>query len=116
MLSPDGKPIPSYLAVWPVFGASNQLLAALSLIGLFMWIRNRKKGLLLQIVVGIPMLFMTVITLWALLININSWFSAIKSGARTIYDPIGLLSSILVILAIALITLSVRKQYKLRYS
>ena len=26
IISPEGKPIRSFLAVWPVFGASNQLL------------------------------------------------------------------------------------------
>lgn len=113
MITPDGKPLPSYLAVWPVFGASNQLLAALSLIGLFIWVRKLNKGIIEEMIVGLPMLFMTSITLWALIINLVNWIKAISAGTRTITDPVGVLSLILFSLALALITLSVRENIKL---
>lgn len=114
MISPDGKPIPSYLAVWPIFGASNQLLAALSLIGLFLWVRKLNKGIIPQIIVGVPMIFMTVMTLWALILNINSWLAAINAGTRTITDPIGILSVALVVLALSLIFLSIKENLKFK--
>lgn len=114
MISPDGKVLPSYLAVWPIFGASNQLLAALSLIGLFIWIRKLKKGIIIELIIGFPMVFMTVMTLWALILNINNWFVSIAAGTRTFTDPVGILSIALIILASSLIILSIKENLKLK--
>jgi carbon starvation protein len=116
MVSPEGKVIPSYMAVWPIFGASNQLLAALSLVGLFGWVRNLNKGYKEEIIVGIPMIFMTIMTLWALFLNLKSWIEAVYSGARSIADPVGFLSIALVILALSLIYLTMRESYKSKLS
>lgn len=116
MISSDGKVIPSYLAVWPIFGASNQLLAALSLIGLFMWIRKLNKGFAEEIIVGIPMVFMTVMTVWALILNIKTWIEAVYIGTRTIIDPVGILSSALVLLALSIIYISLKENVKLNTS
>ncbi len=116
MISPEGKVIPSYLAVWPIFGASNQLLAALSLIGLFMWVRKLNKGFIEEIIVGVPMVFMTVMTIWALILNIKIWVDSIYAGTRTIADPVGLLSSALVLLALSIIYISAKENVKLRTS
>jgi carbon starvation protein len=49
---------------WTLFGASNQLLAALTLITLTVWLRRSGKPFLF---VFLPMLFVLVITLWALI-------------------------------------------------
>ena len=114
MITPEGKPIPSYLAVWPIFGASNQLLAALSLIGLFMWVRKLNKGIIEEIIVGLPMVFMTVMTIWALVLNIKNWIVSIESGIRTFTDPVGLLSVALVLLALSIIYISIRENLKLK--
>jgi carbon starvation protein len=114
MITPEGKPIPSYLAVWPIFGASNQLLAALSLIGLFMWVRKLNKGIIEEIIVGIPMVFMTVMTIWALILNIKNWIVSVDVGTRTITDPVGLLSVALVLLALSIIYISLKENVKLR--
>ncbi len=114
MITPDGKPIPSYLAVWPIFGASNQLLAALSLIGLFMWVRKLNKGIIEEIIVGLPMVFMTVMTIWALILNIKNWIESIYLGTRAITDPVGLLSVALVLLALSIIYISLRENIKLK--
>ncbi len=54
---------PSWVAFWTLFGASNQLLAALTLLVLFVWLRqqgHRGRFALL------PMLFVFGITTWAL--------------------------------------------------
>jgi carbon starvation protein len=114
MITPEGKPIPSYLAVWPIFGASNQLLAALSLIGLFIWVRKLNKGIIEEIIVGLPMVFMTVMTIWALVLNIKNWIVSIDTGTRTFTDPVGLLSVALVLLALSIIYISIRENLKLK--
>jgi carbon starvation protein len=51
------------MSIWPVFGSANQLLAALALLALTVWVANLKKGYLFIL---IPMLFMFAVTLTAL--------------------------------------------------
>ncbi len=54
----------SYLRFWTLFGASNQLLAALSLISIAVWLRQEGKS---SAFVLIPAAFVLTITLWALI-------------------------------------------------
>ncbi len=51
------------MSIWPVFGSANQLLAALALLALTVWVANLKKGYLFVL---IPMIFMFTVTLTAL--------------------------------------------------
>jgi len=51
------------MSIWPVFGSANQLLAALALLTLTVWVANLKKGFLFVL---IPMIFMFAVTLTAL--------------------------------------------------
>lgn len=51
------------MSIWPVFGSANQLLAALALLALTVWVSNLKKGFLFVL---IPMVFMFAVTLTAL--------------------------------------------------
>ncbi|HEX9252695.1 MAG TPA: carbon starvation protein A [Ignavibacteriaceae bacterium] len=51
------------MSIWPVFGSANQLLAALALLALTVWVANLKKGYLFVL---IPMIFMFAVTLTAL--------------------------------------------------
>ena len=51
------------MSIWPVFGSANQLLAALALLALTVWVAHLKKGYLFVL---IPMLFMFAVTLTAL--------------------------------------------------
>jgi len=51
------------MSIWPVFGSANQLLAALALLALTVWVAHLKKGFLFVL---IPMIFMFAVTLTAL--------------------------------------------------
>ena len=51
------------MSMWPIFGSANQLLAALALLALTVWVAHLKKGYLFVL---IPMLFMFAVTLTAL--------------------------------------------------
>jgi carbon starvation protein len=51
------------MSIWPLFGSANQLLAALALLALTVWVVNLKKGYLFVL---IPMIFMFAVTLTAL--------------------------------------------------
>ena len=81
----------SYLTIWPIFGAANQLLAALSLLAVAVWLKSVGKSNLMVI---IPMIFMFCVTLVALaqIIFANMAKHIITAG----------LGTVLFILAIAL--------------
>ena len=61
------------LILWPLFGATNQLLAGLALlvISFFLW----RRGIPVWFIV-IPMLFMLVIPGWAMLSDLPKWLDA----------------------------------------
>lgn len=59
MTAPEG----SYLKFWTLFGASNQLLAALTLLSITVWLYRARKRVWFTLV---PMLFVLTITLWSL--------------------------------------------------
>lgn len=60
----DGK---GALSLWPLFGTINQIIAALALIVLTIYLK--KKGGLKWLITGIPAIFMSINTLWASLLN-----------------------------------------------
>lgn len=60
----DGK---GALKLWPMFGGVNQLLAALTLMLLTVYLR--KGGGYKYLVTGIPCVFMTIMTFWGVAIN-----------------------------------------------
>ncbi|MCB0284962.1 MAG: carbon starvation protein A, partial [Calditrichaeota bacterium] len=66
----DGK---GALALWPLFGAVNQTLGALALVVVTMFLRN--KGGWSWIIPGFPAVFMSVMTLWASIMNQFSFTS-----------------------------------------
>ena len=55
------------LTLWPMFGAVNQTLAALALIVVTLYLK--RQGGLKWMVAGLPALFMSVMTLWASILN-----------------------------------------------
>lgn len=54
-----GAHLPAWKAIWPVFGATNQLLAALALLVVFTWLARRRRR---RLYVALPMLFMMATT------------------------------------------------------
>lgn len=62
---PDGTPIPAWKKVWPLFGTTNQLLAALVLLTIYVWV---KKSNFKEIsFLFFPTLLMLILTLSALI-------------------------------------------------
>ena len=53
----------SYINFWTLFGASNQLLAALTLLSITVWLSNARQRFAFTL---FPMVFVLVMTLWAL--------------------------------------------------
>ncbi len=86
----NGNSIPAWKAIWPVFGASNQLLAGLVALILVVWLK--KTGRRIGFLIG-PMFFMNIVTVWALVLLIRGYgFSAV-----------GIIAGVLLLLAVVLI-------------
>lgn len=66
----NGNILPAWKIIWPVFGATNQLMAGLALMITAVWLKKKGKHL---IFVVIPMVFMLAMTLWALLLVIAQY-------------------------------------------
>ncbi|RLS29475.1 MAG: carbon starvation protein A [Planctomycetota bacterium] len=66
-LDAAGKPIPVWKTFWSLFGASNQLLAALTLLGITVWLWRTRRQTWVWLVTGLPTVFMFVMSTWALL-------------------------------------------------
>ncbi len=58
------------LVIWPLFGTTNQLLAALSLIVISVYLRRLKRTILPT---AIPMVFLLVMTVWAMVDSLQNW-------------------------------------------
>ncbi len=51
---------------WDLFGASNQLLAALTLLGVTVWLWRTRRSPLVWLVTGVPTVVMYTMSTWAL--------------------------------------------------
>jgi carbon starvation protein len=70
----------AYRIFWTLFGTSNQLLAGLSLLAIWVWLkRTQGRGGF----AFLPMLFVLGITLWSLALQVSGAWSAIAAGGLT---------------------------------
>ena len=67
MVKPGGA---GALILWPLFGTVNQLLAALALLVATVYLIRKKSN---SFVTGIPMVFMVIMTAWAMVLNIKNF-------------------------------------------
>lgn len=93
-----GKPQPIWKAFWNLFGASNQLLAALTLLGVTIWLWRTRRQIWVWFVTGIPTVLMYVMSTWALVRIISGKF---KDGVTA--DPVGWIAIVLVGLAVLML-------------
>jgi carbon starvation protein len=74
MTDGNGNPIPAWRTFWNVFGASNQVLAALALVGVSVWLMNTRRGSKAWMAAFFPAVFMFVISDWSLVQSvIGKW-------------------------------------------
>ena len=90
----SGNIIPGWKIFWTIFGTSNQLLAALTLLGLTIWLKRMRYNWWVSF---IPMCFMMVMTLWSLVFLLTGPFG-----------PTSVVTAILLGLAILLIAEGIR--------
>lgn len=93
-----GKSVPVWRIFWNTFGASNQLLGALALIGITVWLGKAYKGSKVWLVSFIPAILMFIMSNWALAIAIiDGW--VYKKG----HPAIPVVSLILIILSVLVV-------------
>ena len=59
----DGSLIPAWKAIWPLFGATNQLLAAFALLTFVVFLKARKSSFIFAVWPAILMIFMPMLAL-----------------------------------------------------
>jgi carbon starvation protein len=91
----QGAVVPVWRAIWPVFGATNQLLGALALLTVSVWLKRTGRRVFFVVV---PMLFMFTVTLLAL----------VQLVIREQLNVIGVIAGLLFVMAIVLIVESIR--------
>ena len=89
-----GALIPAWKVFWTVFGTSNQLLAALTLMMLSLWLRKMKKA---WWIAAIPMVFMMLVT-----------FSSLALLVKPVLDAVSVVAVILLVIAALLVFEAVR--------
>lgn len=103
-----GLGMTGYINIWPLFGASNQLLAAVGLLAVATWLgKVGKKNKMFYI----PMVFMMCVTVTSLIQTIIKNIALYNSGAST--DPVWdivriVIAFLLVVLALILAVDSIR--------
>ena len=96
-----GLGLTGYANIWPLFGAANQLLAALGLLAVAAWLgkagKNNKMFLF-------PMAFMLVVTITSLCFTLKTNFAGISAGGEGVTWCIvrAVISALLIILAVIL--------------
>ena len=72
----SGKLIPAWRVFWSLFGASNQLLAALTLLGVTVWLWRTRREMWVWAVTGLPTVWMYTMSMWALIRIVRQSFGA----------------------------------------
>jgi carbon starvation protein len=105
LAAPDGTPQPLWKIFWSLFGASNQLLAALTLLGITVWLWQTRRAWWVWLVAGIPTAWMYVMSSWALAQIISANVAAIQKQPSPLLSNqliVGI-SAMLMLLAVAML-------------
>lgn len=112
-----GKPVPVWRTFWALFGASNQLLAALTLLGVTVWLWRTRRAAWVWLVTGLPMVWMYVMSSWALLRFIQKPLAPWIDGSKTfselarsgeLANPVPWVAAVLVLLAALMLVEAIR--------
>lgn len=104
----SGAVVPAWKLYWTIFGTSNQLLAALTLLTLAVWLRRTGKPFW---VAAVPAAFMLTVTLWALGLLAAPWLSGLAQGRWSV-DGIAGIALVLLGLAVLVMREALRINWK----
>lgn len=92
--------IAGYAKIWALFGAANQLLAALALLAVAAWLGKEGKNNKMFL---FPMAFMLIVTLTSLVFTFKSNITALTGGTGDVFSAIrAILCALLFVLALVL--------------
>lgn len=96
-----GLGMTGYSIIWPLFGAANQLLAALALLAVCAWLGNAGKN---NKMFYIPMVFMLAVTLTSLVQTMIAKYGVLMAGTGDLFAASVqlVLSAVLFVLAVVL--------------
>jgi carbon starvation protein len=94
-----GNVMPAWKVFWSLFGASNQLLAALTLLGITVWLVRKYRARWIWFVTGIPTMFMYGMSVLALVAIIRAKLAAPHGLA----DPVPWVAAFLIGLALLML-------------
>jgi carbon starvation protein len=106
----QGKVIPIWSIYWDLFGASNQLLAALTLVGVTVWLLRtlpQERRRWVPLVTGIPAVWMYVMSVWALVFLIRGAFWP-AAGQTPVAPSAAGVACVLVVLAALVLVEAIR--------
>jgi carbon starvation protein len=101
-------PVPVWQIFWNLFGASNQLLAALTLLGVTVWLWRTYKAPWVWFVTGLPTVWMYVMSTWALCLMTFPKFIAPGGGMVAPTDPVPWIGLVLIVLAALMLIEAIR--------
>lgn len=105
----NGQEQPVWRMFWELFGASNQLLAALTLLGITVWQWRTRRNPWIWVIAGAPTLVMYVMSTWALAVLTLPQFYDTAAGRLVVpRDPVPWAGIVLISLAALMFVEAVR--------
>jgi carbon starvation protein len=105
---PSDAAVPVWKLFWLLFGASNQLLAALTLLGVTIWLWRTRRAWWVWLVAGVPTALMYVMSTWALIIMSLPKFWSASGGFSVPTDPVPWIGLVLIVLAALMLIEAIR--------
>ncbi|MCI0669275.1 MAG: carbon starvation protein A [Myxococcaceae bacterium] len=96
----------AWRAFWTLFGTSNQLLAALSLLGISVWLKQAGRAYVFALV---PMVGVFAVTLTSLVLQVGE---SMATGASTVARVNGAVAVVELVLAVALLGIGARALFQ----
>ncbi|HEY3392585.1 MAG TPA: carbon starvation CstA 5TM domain-containing protein, partial [Lacipirellulaceae bacterium] len=105
----NGVEVPVWRMFWDLFGASNQLLAALTLLGVTVWLWRTRRSRLVWLVTGVPTAVMYTMSTWALIqMTLPHFFNSATRQLSVPKDPVPWAGVVLISLAALMLVEAVR--------
>jgi carbon starvation protein len=100
MTDAAGQVIPAWKMFWSVFGSSNQLLAALVLLTVSLWLFKNKMRYRVALW---PAIFMMIVAMCSLFFILRPWIQEMFTLGRFVFNPMGITGALLAGLALLLL-------------
>jgi carbon starvation protein len=98
----QGQAEPAWRLFWALFGASNQLLAALTLLTVTVWLWRTRRQWWVWVVTGIPTVWMYAMSIWALSTMVYDKLKIAFQGEFK-FDPVPWVGLVLITLAVLML-------------